>query len=43
MSGLLGATPNLFDKHYYKSVGYTDNANILGAPRSFMLTGTYKF
>lgn len=34
---------NLFDKSYYKSVGYTDNANIIGAPRSFMLTGTYKF
>lgn len=34
---------NVFDKYYYKSVGYTDNANILGAPRSFMLTGTYKF
>lgn len=34
---------NLFDKSYYKSVGYTDNANILGAPRSFMLTGTYRF
>lgn len=34
---------NVFDRYYYKSVGYTDNANILGAPRSFMLTGTYKF
>lgn len=34
---------NVFDKYYYKSVGYTDNANILGAPRSFMLTGSYKF
>jgi outer membrane receptor for ferric coprogen and ferric-rhodotorulic acid len=34
---------NVFDKHYYKSVGYTDNANLLGAPRSFMLSGTYKF
>ena len=34
---------NVFDKYYYKSVGYTDNANLIGAPRSFTVTGTYKF
>jgi outer membrane receptor for ferric coprogen and ferric-rhodotorulic acid len=34
---------NVFDKYYYKGVGYTDNANLIGAPRSFTVTGTYKF
>lgn len=34
---------NVLDQNYYSSVGYTDNANILGAPRSFKLSVTSKF
>lgn len=34
---------NLFDRYYYRAVGYPDNANLLGEPRSFMLTAQYKF
>lgn len=34
---------NIFDRYYYKSVGYSDNANILGDGRNFMLSASYKF
>jgi outer membrane receptor for ferric coprogen and ferric-rhodotorulic acid len=34
---------NLFDKYYYRTVSYPRNGNLLGEPRSFMLTAQYKF
>lgn len=34
---------NAFDKHYYRAVNYPDSANLIGEPRSFLLTAKYKF
>jgi outer-membrane receptor for ferric coprogen and ferric-rhodotorulic acid len=32
---------NLFDKHYYRSIGWTTGGNVFGAPRNVMLTAKY--
>jgi outer-membrane receptor for ferric coprogen and ferric-rhodotorulic acid len=34
---------NLFDKHYYRSIGWTTGGNVFGAPRNVMLTAKYTF
>lgn len=34
---------NVFDKHYFRSINYPDSANLIGEPRSFLLTAKYKF
>ncbi|MDH4990669.1 TonB-dependent siderophore receptor [Aquamicrobium lusatiense] len=34
---------NVFDKYYYRAVGSPIGGNILGEPRSFVLTAKYKF
>ncbi|ENO90479.1 TonB-dependent siderophore receptor [Thauera linaloolentis 47Lol = DSM 12138] len=34
---------NVFDKEYYRSVGYPDNASLFGEPRNFVLTAKYSF
>ncbi|MBS7777114.1 TonB-dependent receptor [Acidovorax sp. CCYZU-2555] len=34
---------NLFDKHYYESIGSTLNGNGFGAPRNWLLTANYRF
>lgn len=34
---------NVFNKEYYRAIGYPDNGNLFGEPRSFMLTAEYRF
>ncbi|WP_432786422.1 TonB-dependent siderophore receptor [Oligella sp. MSHR50489EDL] len=34
---------NLFDKHYYQSLGWTEGGNAFGTPRNVMLTAQYRF
>ncbi|THF66640.1 TonB-dependent siderophore receptor [Pseudothauera nasutitermitis] len=34
---------NVFDKEYYRAIGYPDNANLFGEPRNFVLTAKYSF
>lgn len=34
---------NVFDRNYYRSISYPDNGNVLGEPRSWLLTARYSF
>lgn len=34
---------NLFDKHYYQSLGWDAGGNVFGAPRNIMLSATHDF